>query len=352
MAHELELVNGTHSYVGREPGWHSLGTVIEDLSYDDAMAAAHLSGWDIATAPLTAFLGNEETGKGIMVPSNGKYLVYRKHPETGDPDFLGVAGEDYTPHQNEDAFGVAPFLEDMGWTVETAGSIRDGRQVFMSLRPQDGKRIVIEGTDGETDDIDAFILLSTSHDGSLATQASATAVRVVCANTLDYSLSGKVKRAYKVRHTSKSAERLAQAQQAFLTAQGYFTALADEAQRLARVEVTNAEFSRIVASLYSQPDEEKKAAHTRWENKVDLIGDLFSGGGEDFRNENIRGTAWGAQQALIEHIDWYRTGRGDDKETTLALARSGFDPNVTARKNKVRNTVLSFAKEKAPKVFA
>lgn len=345
MSHELELINGTYSYVGRAPGWHALGTVVEDLSYEDALEKAHLDNWGVATFPLTASL------KGLTVDVPGKHLVYRKHPATGDVDPLGVMGEDYTPIQNEEAFAIAPFFEDMGYVVETAGSIREGRQVFLSLKPTEGRRIVIETEDG-TDDIDAFLLLSTSHDGSLPTQATATAIRVVCANTLDFSLGGKVKRAYKVRHTQRSAERLAEAQRIFLRAQGYFENIATEAQALARVEVTNAEFAKIVSSIYPEPDTEKAGAHTRWENKVDLIGDLFSGGGEDFRNENIRGTAWAAEQALVEYLDWYRTGRGPNKETTLALARSGFDPNIGTQKNAIRNTVLSFAKEKAPKVFA
>lgn len=346
MAHELEFINGEASYVGREPGWHRLGTVIEDLSYEDALEKGHLAGWNVSTYPLTAAFGRQH----VEVP--GRVVVYRKHPETGDIDPLGVAGDDYTATQNEQAFAVAGPLEDMGWTVETAGSIRGGKQVFLTLKPSGGRRIVID-KDGVKDEIDAFILLTTSHDGSLANEASATGVRVVCANTLDYALPG-AKRAYKVRHTKNVEVRLAEAQEIFLRAQGYFTALADEAERLLKVEVTNAEFQKIVGSLFAQPDEEKKAAHTRWTNKVDLLGDIWSGGNVDvqFSNAGITGTAWGAEQTLIEFLDWHRTGRGENKEETLAIARMGLDPNITAMKGKVRSTVLSFAKEKAPKVFA
>jgi hypothetical protein len=59
-------------------------------------------------------------------------------------------------------------------------------------------------------------------------------------------------------------------------------------------------------------------------------------------NNTISGTAWGAFNALTERLDWYRSGRGGDNESILASA-SGFDPVITAEKNRLLQLVLATA---------
>ena len=56
-------------------------------------------------------------------------------------------------------------------------------------------------------------------------------------------------------------------------------------------------------------------------------------------NGMIAGTAWGAFNALTERIDWYRSARGGSNESILAGA-SGFDPVITAEKNKIKKAIL------------
>jgi hypothetical protein len=45
---------------------------------------------------------------------------------------------------------------------------------------------------------------------------------------------------------------------------------------------------------------------------------------------------------LTERLDWYRSARGGDNESILASA-SGFDPVVTAEKNRLLSLVLANA---------
>lgn len=342
MSHELEFVNGHASYAGREPAWHRLGTVIDDLSYDEALRRAHLNNWNVRAEPLTATIDGRE------FDIFDKQAIVRDNPADGTTEVIAVVGDRYRAIQNEQAFAVAPFLEELGAEVETAGAIRAGRQVFLTMTMPNG--VVIDPS-GAADAINNYLLLSTSHDGSLAIEASATPVRVVCANTLDVALPG-AKRAYKVRHTASAADRLAEAQQIFLRANHYFEAVAEEAAKLSQVEVDNKAFHDLINRVYPKPGtpggpDESKRGLTVWTKKVDQLHEILASS----TNENIRGTAWGAYSAMTERIDWHRKARGGDG-TTVLIAASGFAGPAQDEKSRIREAVVNYAAEVKPDLFA
>jgi phage/plasmid-like protein (TIGR03299 family) len=197
--------------------------------------------------------------------------------------------------------------------------------------------------------VQGYLLLRTSHDGSISVEGSITPVRVVCANTFDFAL-GNGKMAYKVRHTATAGDRLAEAQSMLLMANRYMQNLGEVAANLYKVPMTNAEFIDLVTDIYEEP--ESKRGKTIWEQKVDLLGDLFSGGGDTtYTLGNVSGTAWAGLNALTERIDWHRKARGGDG-TSLAIAASGFTPNITNEKAAVAKRVVEWAHEKAPAVMA
>jgi hypothetical protein len=108
------------------------------------------------------------------------------------------------------------------------------------------------------------------------------------------------------------------------------------AQAMIETEITKAQFDDIVLKAYPKPEKDAKGSVKKWETKVDLLNAIYVG---DYNN-TISGTKWGAFNALTERLDWYRSGRGGDNESILAAA-SGFDPVVTAEKNRLMNLVLS-----------
>jgi len=72
--------------------------------------------------------------------------------------------------------------------------------------------------------------------------------------------------------------------------------------------------------------------------KVVLLDELYNAP----HNANIRNTAWGVVNTLTERLDYHRTARkGGD---SLMAGASGFDPVVTAEKNKIVKQVLTLAK--------
>jgi phage/plasmid-like protein (TIGR03299 family) len=190
-----------------------------------------------------------------------------------------------------------------------------------------------------SDKVNTYLLINTSHDGSVAIQASITPVRVVCANTLNLAL-GKgnrgVKQSFKIRHTQTASGRIQQAREALGLANAYIDEFDKLAQAMITKEITKAQFDKIVEVAYPKPEKDAKGSIKKWENKIDIINSIYVG----TYNHTISGTAWGAFNALTERLDWYRTARGGSMESIYASA-SGFDPVTTAEKNRLLSVVNS-----------
>jgi phage/plasmid-like protein (TIGR03299 family) len=331
MAHLLESVNGETAFASlREPAWHGLGEVFtEEVSTAEMLKKAKLNNWNVR-------LEDVEIPTGLESDKNYSFVVRDNPFISGNKDILGVVGERYVPLQNEDLFDFADNILDAGGRWETAGSIKGGRVVFGALALE---RETVIDPNGVSDKVNTYLLVNTSHDGSIAIQASITPVRVVCANTLNLALGnrgrgGSVKQSFKIRHTQTASGKVQIAREALGLANAYIDEFSVMANKMIQTEVSKSKFDEIVLALYPKPKENAKGANKKWENKIDLINDIYVG---DFNN-TITGTAWGVANALTERLDWYRTGRKGKTESILASA-SGFDPMTNAEKNKIFKTV-------------
>jgi phage/plasmid-like protein (TIGR03299 family) len=328
MAHELETVNGQTAFASlREPAWHGLGTVFsEEVTTAEMLKLAHLDNWNVR-------LEDVAIPEGFASDKSFSFVTRTNPFNSEQNDVLGVVGERYVPLQNEDLFDFGDLMLDGGGRWETAGSIKGGRQVFGSLALE---RETVLDPNGVSDKVNTYLLINTSHDGSVAIQASITPVRVVCANTLNLALKGKAKQSFKIRHTSTASGKVAQAREALGLANKYMDEFDKLAQEMISKEITKAKFDEIVALAYPAPEKDAKGSFKKYNDKMDLIQSIYVG---DYNN-TISGTAWGAFNALTERLDWYRSGRGGDNESILAAA-SGFDPVTTAEKNRLLQLVLA-----------
>ena len=334
MSHDLESVNGQTSFASlRQPAWHGLGTVFtEEVSTKEMLDLAHLNDWNVRL---------EDVGIPEGFASDKSYsFVTRTNPfDRTQNDVLGVVGERYVPMQNEDLFDFGDLMLDGGGRWETAGSIKGGRQVFGSLALE---RETVLDPNGVGDKINTYLLINTSHDGSVAIQASITPVRVVCANTLNVALSsvkGKkgIKQSFKIRHTATASGKVAQAREALGLANAYMDEFDIMAKEMIESEISKAKFDELIALAYPAPTgEDKKGSYKKYQGKVDLLQSIYVGQ----YNNTIAGTKWGAYNALTERLDWYRSARGGTNESILASA-SGFDPMINAEKNRLLKLVLA-----------
>jgi len=141
-----------------------------------------------------------------------------------------------------------------------------------------------------------------------------------------------------MRHTQTLDGRIVQAREALGLAKTYMDEFDKMAKELIEIEITKSKFNDIVLKAYPMPEKDSKGAMKKWENKIDLLDEIYTGD----TNNMIAGTAWGAFNALTERLDWYRSGRNGNNESILASA-SGFDPVINAEKNKLLSIVREVA---------
>ena len=331
MAHDLEIQNGKTSFASfREPAWHGLGTVFtEEKTTSEMLALANLSNWNVRLEdmPIPSHLTSDK---------EYQYVTRTNPTDNSQTDILGVVGERYHVMQNEDLFSFGDNILDGGGRWETAGSIKGGRVVFGALALE--RETILDPT-GVADKVKTYLLINTSHDGSIAIQASITPVRVVCANTLNLALGSikkknGIKQSFKIRHTQTANGKIQVARETLGMANKYMDEFDIMAKAMIEKEISAQQFNDIVLAAYPKPEDEKKLALTKWTNKVDTINDIYTG---EF-NGMIAGNAWGAFNALTERLDWFRSARGGNSENMLASA-SGFDPSINAEKNRLLKVV-------------
>ena len=325
MAHMLEQYGEMASFASlRQPAWHGLGTVLEEeVTTSEMLKAAHLDNWNVRCEEINL------PGRS----STNYFATVRTNPFDGGADVLGIVGQRYRTLQNEDLFAFGDNILD-GARWETAGSIKEGKVVFGSLALE---RESIIDPNGVSDKVKSYLLVHTSHDGSLAIQASITPVRVVCQNTLNMAVGAKgksAKQSFRIRHTQTVEGKIMAAREALGLANKYMDEFDKQAQDLFAREVDANKFFEIVKAAYPEPDADVKGSATKWTTKVDTLFDIWNGP----TNVGINKTAWGAYNTLTERLDWYRNPRGGNAESVLAAA-SGFDAATNAEKNRLLSVV-------------
>ena len=147
----------------RETPWHGLGTrVLEAPASKEALELAGLN-WKVLQEPVY-------TEQNELVPG------YKVNIRDSDRKTLGVVTERYKVIQNEEAFAFTDELLGEGVRYETAGSLMEGRKVWLLAHMP--HEYMISG-----ERISPYLVFSNTHDGSGAVKVAVTPIRVVCNNT-------------------------------------------------------------------------------------------------------------------------------------------------------------------------
>ncbi len=267
----------TMMYV-REKPWHGLGTMVEEAPVSaDALRLAGLD-WTVRQEPVF-------DGEGRVIPG------YRANVRDSDGSVLGIVGERYKVVQNADAFSFTDDLIGGGVRYETAGSLREGRQIWLLAKMPER---LIAG-----DEVEPYLCFINSHDGSGGIKVCMTPIRVVCNNTLNLAL-GSARRIWTLRHTENVHDRLDEARSCLFRANEYMTGLAEYAERAAKLRLLDEDIKAILNELFpvterSTEREKANAERCRTEFMVCYYAPDI---------EKFRGTAWGVINAasnLVTH---------------------------------------------------
>lgn len=317
----------------REEAWHGLGTVFQKpVTTSEMLDLAYLSNWNLRQVPL-------DTGE---YSDRIEYKILRDNPFMGRVERLGIVGKRYKMFSNEELFAFGDNLTNLRRRWETAGSLDGGRTVFATLA--DTEDIVLD-PNGSGDIIKKYLLLKTSHDGSGKIVAKKINTRVVCKNTLNIGLKEHGAE-FSIRHTQKLEGRLAEAKKTLGFAEEYDAEFEEAMKTLYAADMTMTQFERIVLAEFPEPDEEKKGALTRWENKIDTILDVWGDSAKSVTG--LPNNAYKGLQVLTEHNQWFRGLRkAEDSEDinfeNFHAAGTGMDKVTNDFRDRVFGRMMEFA---------
>ena len=229
MAAEVETM-----FYTREKPWHGLGTMVRQAPTSEE--ALHLAGldWDVIQEPVFTMYGDEVKG-------------YRANVRSTDRRILGVVTDRYKVVQNRDAFAFTDALLGNGVRYETAGSLLEGRRVWVLARMP--REYIIGG-----EQISPYLVFSNTHDGSGAVKVAVTPIRVVCNNTLNLALN-TAKRTWSMIHTGDVQEKMEEAKNTLFKAEKYMEELGKEFEHLKQIRLTDDQVQEYIEILLPLEDD-------------------------------------------------------------------------------------------------
>lgn len=303
MAHMIDTTTGKAAiaYAGQTP-WHQLGQALTPGATIEEWTREAGLAYTVLESPVlyrTEAASEPETFKGRKV-------LHRS--DTGGA--LAVVSDGYRVVQPAEVMGFFEKLVELGgFELETAGALSHGRRVWALAKVSEGADIV----DG--DRVRPYVLLGTSYDGTMATVAKFTSIRVVCNNTITAarnSTEGTVRVLHSERFDPDRVRMelgiVANSWERFLV----------QARGLTGQALPQADADAFVRTLL----EPYKTAGTQVQDSraYKRIMQLFEGSAIGSNIPGVTGTRWGMLNAVTELVDHER---GRSANTRLESAWFG-----------------------------
>ncbi len=297
----------TMAYVGDKP-WHGLGNKLTTLQPIDVWKRQAGMDWMIEESEVRYITGNHTVGAIHSFPE--QKVLYRS--DTKRP--LAVVSKRFQVVQPEE---VLEFYRDLteyaGFELETAGVLKEGRKFWALART--GQSVTLKAKD----QVNGYLLLATACDGSLATTAQFTSVRVVCNNTLQIAL-GDNRGAVKVPHRSEFNAEVVKQQLGITVAP--WNRFVAKMKDLVACPVDPDSVDGLLRRVLVYPGQSGMAPVVN-EQATRSVRALYDGGGRGAQLASSRGTAWGLLNSVTEYVDHHRRARSDDHRLDAAWFGQG-----------------------------
>ena len=255
--------------------------------------------WNICATPVR-YMTEQAGTLGAVMSFAEQVVLYRS--DTKAP--LSVVSDRYQVVQPRE---VLEFYRDLtevsGFELETAGVLKSGKKFWALART--GKETVLKGNDV----VKGYLLLATSCDGTLATTATPTTIRVVCNNTLAIALNG-ASSAIKVPHRT-SFDALAVKKQLGV-AVSQWDSFMYRMKTLSERKVKSHETMNYFLKVICQSDIPDGSSGLNNERALKKVQALFDGTGRGAELAAAKGTAWGLLNAVTEFVDHERKARNQE----------------------------------------
>ena len=328
MAHMIDTTTGraAMAYTGQTP-WHGLGQALTPGASIDTWTREAGLAYQVLESPV------QYTTPASTGPQTWPARKVLHRSDNGAP--LAVVSDSYNVVQPGQVMDFFRELVDLGgFQLETAGALSDGRRVWALASVGDAAPVV------ERDLVKPYLLLGTSYDGTMATVAKFTAIRVVCNNTITAAVGGYsngraikgeseqdmgyLKSAVRVLHSERfdpEAVRL----QLGIVASAWESFLV-QSRRLADAPMVGDQVDDFLAELLApyhtsaKPLQESKAYRR--------VLELFNGRAIGSDLPGVAGTRWAMLNAVTELVDHER---GRSNNTRMESAWFGAGAALKAR---------------------
>ncbi len=314
MAHEVQ----TMAYVGDEP-WHGLGNKLSPNQPIEVWAEQAGMDWRIESSDVS-YYANHAAGGQLIMPFPDNKVLYRS--DTLEP--LSVVSQRYQEVQPSE---ILEFYRDLteqaDFELETAGVLKGGRKFWALAKT--GQSTALKGKDVSN----GYILLATACDGTLATTAQFTSIRVVCNNTLAISLADKSGSVVKVPHSTVfDAEKVKN--QLGISVKHWQEHMY-QMKQLTERRVTQAEATNYLNRLFNDVDDSLIVFPTNKQTQkavpnakaMNQIMTMFNGQGRGADLDSSRDTAYGLLCAVTEFVDHERRAMSTDHRLDSAWFGTG-----------------------------
>lgn len=301
MAHLLQQM----AYVGETP-WHGLGNVLPEKQPIEVWQDKAGMAWSIESAPVN-FMAHAVGNLSTIHAFPDQKVLYRS--DSKEP--LSVVSNRYQVVQPRE---VLEFYRDLseiaGYELETAGVLKGGKKFWALAKT--GQSTTLKGSDA----VNGYLLLATSCDGSLATTATPTTIRVVCNNTLSIAIKGATA-AVKVGHRSQFDAQAVKRQLGVAVSQwdSFMYNMKVLSERKVKTHESMNYFLRVICDTKPAGNDSGGLINERALKKVQ---NLYEGAGKGSDLDSAKGTAWGLLNAVTEYVDHERRARNVDNRMDSA----------------------------------
>lgn len=307
MAHLVEQM----AYVGAQP-WHGLGNLLAPKQPLEVWAKQAGMDWHIEESPVR-FMTDTAGHLGAIQSFPEHKVLYRSDSKQA----LSVVSKRYQVVQPRE---VLEFYRDLtevaGFELETAGVLKGGKKFWALAKT--GQATALKGNDL----VHGYLLLATSCDGTLATTATPTTIRVVCNNTLTIAVNGATQ-AIKVPHSTKFDAQAVKQQLGVAVSQwdAFMYRMRTLSERKVKTHEAMNYFLKVLCDTSStSPGEPATLVNERALTKVQS---LYDGQGRGAELESAKGTAWGLLNAVTEYVDHEKRARSNEHRIDSAWFGQG-----------------------------
>lgn len=308
MSHNLNIIDGKASFFTvKEKAWHSLGLVLDQCpTSEEAIKYAGLN-YDVIKTPNFAMIN------GVYRQTPTSYTTYRSDNNEILGDKLGAR---YEIVQNRDAFAFFDAIVGEGEAIyETAGALGKGETIFVTAKLPSYIRV------GNDDEIEKYLLLTMSHDGSGAIKALFTPIRVVCNNTLTAALQSCTN-SVSIKHTKSVQDNLKNAHKILGITNRLSSELEEIFNSMSRVKVSDKELSTYIETLFPSSKEKEEESARIVNIRHDIYEYAHLGAGQDL--VTCEGTIFGAYNAVTGYFQNVKEFKDSDMKMKSNLMGSNY----------------------------